>query len=89
MTSVSRDRVHPVDRLETFLLLHVVFKSGLFLNQSRLLEGVQGLLGNIRSSLTSEPKLVSVMMPSFGCSRGYRLAGDGDGCGESVCGSEV
>ncbi|XP_008304814.1 thyroglobulin [Stegastes partitus] len=53
---------------------------GLFLNVSRLLEGVQGILGNIRSTLTSEPKLVSVTMPSFSCSRGYRLSNDGEGC---------
>lgn len=53
---------------------------GLFLNESRLLEGVQGLLGNIRSMLTSEPKLLSTTTPSFGCSRGYHLASDGEGC---------
>ncbi|XP_047191074.1 thyroglobulin isoform X2 [Scophthalmus maximus] len=47
---------------------------GLFLNESRLLDGVQGLLGNISSTL------VSVTTPSFGCSRGYHLAGDGEGC---------
>ncbi|XP_026172427.1 thyroglobulin isoform X2 [Mastacembelus armatus] len=52
----------------------------LFLNESRLLEEVQGLLGNIRSTLASEPKLVSTTKPSFGCSRGYHLASDGDGC---------
>ncbi|XP_067456388.1 thyroglobulin [Thunnus thynnus] len=49
---------------------------GLFLNESRLLEGVRGLLGK----MTSEPKLVSVTTPSFGCSRGYHLDGDGEGC---------
>lgn len=59
--------------------------SVLFLNESRLLEGVQGLLGNMRSELTSEPKLVSVTTPSFGCSRGYHLDRDGEGCGESLC----
>ncbi|KAF1388560.1 hypothetical protein PFLUV_G00091540 [Perca fluviatilis] len=53
---------------------------GVFLNESRLLEGVRGLLGNIRSMLTSEPKLVSVTTPIFGCSRGHRLASDGEGC---------
>ncbi|XP_070823078.1 thyroglobulin [Chaetodon trifascialis] len=53
---------------------------GLFLNESRLLEGVQGLLGNMRSMLTSEPRLVSVTTPSFGCSRGYRLDGGSGGC---------
>ncbi|XP_042345086.1 thyroglobulin [Plectropomus leopardus] len=53
---------------------------GLFLNESRLLEGVQSLLGNIRSMLTSEPKLVSTTTTSFGCSRGYHLDGDSEGC---------
>uniref|UniRef100_A0A3Q3B902 Thyroglobulin n=1 Tax=Kryptolebias marmoratus TaxID=37003 RepID=A0A3Q3B902_KRYMA len=52
----------------------------LFLNESRLLEDVQDLLGNLRSALTSEPKLVSVTTPSFGCSRGFRLNDDGEGC---------
>ncbi|KAF3839081.1 hypothetical protein F7725_017798 [Dissostichus mawsoni] len=42
--------------------------AGLFLNESRLLEGVQGLLGNIRSMFTSEPKLVSMTTPNYGCS---------------------
>ncbi|XP_051255191.1 LOW QUALITY PROTEIN: thyroglobulin [Dicentrarchus labrax] len=53
---------------------------GLFLNESRLLAGVRGLLGNIRSTLTSEPKLVSTTTPSFGCSLGFHLDSDGDGC---------
>ncbi|XP_040900588.1 thyroglobulin isoform X2 [Toxotes jaculatrix] len=53
---------------------------GLFLNESRLLEGVRGLLANIRSTFTSEPKLVSMTTPSFGCSRGYHLARDREGC---------
>uniref|UniRef100_A0AAQ5Y3C9 Thyroglobulin n=1 Tax=Amphiprion ocellaris TaxID=80972 RepID=A0AAQ5Y3C9_AMPOC len=53
---------------------------GVFLNESRLLEGVQGILGNVRSMLTSEPTLVSMTTPNFGCSRGYRLSSDGDGC---------
>ncbi|XP_019124008.2 thyroglobulin [Larimichthys crocea] len=53
---------------------------GVFLNRSGLLDGVQGLLGNIRSELTSEPKLVSMETAVFGCSRGYRLSGDGEGC---------
>lgn len=57
--------------------------SGLFLNESRLVGGVRGLLGNVRSMLTSEPDLVSVTTPSFGCSRGYHLDSEGDGCGES------
>uniref|UniRef100_UPI003AB02372 thyroglobulin n=1 Tax=Centroberyx gerrardi TaxID=166262 RepID=UPI003AB02372 len=51
-----------------------------FLNQSRLLAGVQGLLGNFRSILASEPKLVSMTTPSFGCSRGFHLDADGEGC---------
>ncbi|KAK1895161.1 Thyroglobulin [Dissostichus eleginoides] len=54
--------------------------AGLFMNESRLLEGVQGLLGNIRSMFTSEPKLVSMTTPNYGCSHGYRLANDGEGC---------
>nr|XP_046254520.1 thyroglobulin [Scatophagus argus] len=53
---------------------------GLFLNESTLLEGARGLLGNIRSMLTSEPKLVSMTTPSFGCSRGYHLDSDSEGC---------
>ncbi|XP_037639451.1 thyroglobulin [Sebastes umbrosus] len=52
----------------------------LYLSESRLLEGVQGLLGKIQSMLTSEPKLVSMTTPSFGCSRGYHLDSDGVGC---------
>ncbi|XP_034466617.1 thyroglobulin isoform X2 [Hippoglossus hippoglossus] len=47
---------------------------GLFLNESRLLEGVRGLLGNIQSTL------VSMTTPTFSCSRGYNLASGGDGC---------
>ncbi|XP_034096162.1 thyroglobulin [Gymnodraco acuticeps] len=54
--------------------------AGLFLNESRLLEGVQRLLGNIRSMFTSEPKLISMTTPSYGCSHGYRLANDSEGC---------
>ncbi|KAM7421682.1 hypothetical protein PAMA_015705 [Pampus argenteus] len=50
---------------------------GLFLNESRLLEGVRELLRDI---LTSEPKLVSMTTLSFGCSRGYHLNSDGEGC---------
>uniref|UniRef100_A0A3B3UD23 Thyroglobulin n=1 Tax=Poecilia latipinna TaxID=48699 RepID=A0A3B3UD23_9TELE len=49
----------------------------IFLNESRLLEGVQGILGNLRSMLTSDPELVSVAPPTFGCSHGYRLSSDG------------
>ncbi|XP_014880185.1 thyroglobulin [Poecilia latipinna] len=52
----------------------------IFLNESRLLEGVQGILGNLRSMLTSDPELVSVAPPTFGCSHGYRLSSDGAGC---------
>lgn len=57
--------------------------SALYLNGSRLLEGVQELLDHIRSMLGSEPKLVSVTIPSFGCLRGYQLDGDGEGCSKS------
>ncbi|XP_078101704.1 thyroglobulin-like, partial [Sander vitreus] len=53
---------------------------GVFLNESRLLEGVRGLLGNIQPMLTLEPKLVSLTTPIFGCSRGHRLTSDGEGC---------
>ncbi|XP_070690875.1 thyroglobulin [Pempheris klunzingeri] len=53
---------------------------GLFLNESRLLEGVRGLLGNIQSTLASQPELVSMATPSFGCSHGYHLDSDGEGC---------
>lgn len=60
--------------------------SGLFLNESRLLEGLQGIL---RSVLSSEPKLVSVTTPSFGCSRGYHLDSDSEGCGESLLSSDI
>ncbi|XP_013877645.1 thyroglobulin [Austrofundulus limnaeus] len=52
----------------------------LFLNESRLLDGVQDLLGDLRSALTSEPKLVYMTTPSFGCSRGFHLNSDGEGC---------
>ncbi|XP_037531992.1 thyroglobulin [Nematolebias whitei] len=48
----------------------------LFLNESRLLEEVQDLLGNLGSALTSEPKLVSETTATFGCSRGFRLKAD-------------
>lgn len=54
------------------------------MNESRLLLGVQGILGDIQSTPALEPKLVSRTSPSFGCSRGYRLSSDGEGCGESV-----
>ncbi|XP_028254712.1 thyroglobulin isoform X2 [Parambassis ranga] len=52
----------------------------LFLNESRLLDGIQGVLGDVRSELASDPKLVSMTTPSFGCSRGYRLGRVGEGC---------
>ncbi|XP_026227316.1 thyroglobulin isoform X2 [Anabas testudineus] len=51
-----------------------------FLNESRLLEAVQRLLVDIRSMLPAEPKLVSMTTQSFGCSRGYHLSSDGEGC---------
>lgn len=60
--------------------------AGVFLNESRLLEGLQGIL---RSVLSSEPKLVSVTTPSFGCSRGYHLDSDSEGCGESLFSSDI
>ncbi|XP_053699810.1 thyroglobulin [Synchiropus splendidus] len=49
---------------------------GLFLNQSRLQTQVLSLL----RSLQFQPTLVSVASPSFGCSRGFRLSRDGEGC---------
>ncbi|XP_029959353.1 thyroglobulin [Salarias fasciatus] len=52
----------------------------LFLNESRLLDQVQGILGNVRSKLTSDPKLVSMTTAVFGCSNGYRLDTVGEGC---------
>ncbi|XP_041844793.1 thyroglobulin isoform X2 [Melanotaenia boesemani] len=52
----------------------------LFLNESRLLEGVRELLGNFPSTLASQPKLVSQTTPSFSCSRGYHLSSDAEGC---------
>ena len=52
------------------------------MNESRLLEGLRGLLGNIQSTL------VSMTTPTFSCSRGYNLASSGDGCSES-CGPAV
>lgn len=57
--------------------------SGRFLNQSRLLLGLQGILGNIGSLHASQPTLLSTSSPSFGCSRGFRPYSGG--CGE--CGS--
>ncbi|XP_024114135.1 thyroglobulin isoform X2 [Oryzias melastigma] len=52
----------------------------LFLNESRLLDGVRRLLRDLGSTMTSQPRLVSMTTPSFGCSRGYRLDSDGNGC---------
>ncbi|XP_011484167.1 thyroglobulin [Oryzias latipes] len=52
----------------------------LFLNETRLLDGVRGLLLDLGSAMTPEPKLVSMTTPSFGCYRGYRLDSDGNGC---------
>jgi len=51
-----------------------------FLNGSRLLEGVRGILGNV----AAEPELVSATTASFGCAVGHRLIGAGQGCGESA-----
>ncbi|XP_028326228.1 thyroglobulin [Gouania willdenowi] len=51
-----------------------------FLNESRLLGGLEGILGSIQSMLTSEPKLVSMTTPTFGCSHGYHLDSEGEGC---------
>lgn len=62
----------------------VFILTGRFLNESRLLEAVQRLLVDIRSMLPAEPKLVSMTTQSFGCSRGYHLSSDGEGCGESI-----
>lgn len=59
---------------------YVPFSLGQFLNYSSLLHGIQGIMGNIQSMLTSNPKLVSVKSPSLGCSRGYRLDLNGAGC---------
>ncbi|XP_029929060.1 thyroglobulin [Myripristis murdjan] len=59
--------------------LHDVYQ---LLIQPRLQEGVQGLLGNFKSIITSEPKLVSNKR-SFSCYRGYRLNNNGKGC--TVC----
>ncbi|KAM9852016.1 thyroglobulin [Aulostomus maculatus] len=50
----------------------------LFLNESRLLDNFRGLLSD--TPLMTQPKLVSMTPPSFGCSRGYRMDSDGDGC---------
>ncbi|XP_056284919.1 thyroglobulin [Pseudoliparis swirei] len=49
---------------------------GVFLNGSRLLEGVRGILGNV----AAEPELVSATTASFGCAVGHRLIGAGQGC---------
>ncbi|XP_030606071.1 thyroglobulin [Archocentrus centrarchus] len=57
---------------------------GLFLNEFRLLEGLQGIL---RSMLTSQPKVVSVTTPNFACSRGYHLDSEGEGCVACPAGS--
>ncbi|KAM3873555.1 thyroglobulin [Diretmus argenteus] len=51
-----------------------------FLNESRLLAGVQGLLDNFQTIAGSESKLVSTTTPSFGCSNGYHLDTEGKGC---------
>ncbi|RVE63301.1 hypothetical protein OJAV_G00164270 [Oryzias javanicus] len=54
--------------------------AALFMNETRLLDGVRRLLRDLGSTVTSEPRLVSMTTPSFGCSRGYRLDRDGTGC---------
>lgn len=46
---------------------------GQFLDDSHLLRGFQGVLSNIQSMLTSQPKLLSVKSTGLGCSHGYRL----------------
>ncbi|KAG7476065.1 hypothetical protein JOB18_044363 [Solea senegalensis] len=46
----------------------------LFLNQSKRLEGVHRLLGNIKSTL------VSTTTPNFSCVHGYHLTNDSEGC---------
>ncbi|KAM9309450.1 thyroglobulin [Pholidichthys leucotaenia] len=47
---------------------------GVFLNESRLVKGVQELLSKIPS------RLVSVITPTFGCVNGYHVSRDGDSC---------
>ncbi|XP_075901909.1 thyroglobulin [Nelusetta ayraudi] len=49
---------------------------GRLLNQSRLQQRLQGILGNLGST-TSQPSLLSMTSPSLGCSPGYRPHGGG------------
>lgn len=74
---------HAVDGEGLPAAVTFLFSSALFLNETRLLDGVRGLLLDLGSAMTPEPKLVSMTTPSFGCYRGYRLDSDGNGCGES------
>nr|XP_049585686.1 thyroglobulin isoform X6 [Syngnathus scovelli] len=50
-----------------------------FLNVSRLLERFERLLTQ-HSNITSRPQLVSLTPPRVGCSHGYRLSDDHEGC---------
>ncbi|XP_061675641.1 thyroglobulin isoform X2 [Syngnathoides biaculeatus] len=50
-----------------------------FLDVSRLLERFERLLAR-RVDAASRPQLVSATGPRLGCSRGYRLSDDGEGC---------
>ncbi|XP_077432010.1 thyroglobulin isoform X3 [Vanacampus margaritifer] len=50
-----------------------------FLNVSRHLERLERLLTQ-RIDATSRPQLVSMTTPRVGCSHGYRLSDDGEGC---------
>ncbi|XP_037130748.1 thyroglobulin isoform X3 [Syngnathus acus] len=50
-----------------------------FLNVSRLLERFERLLTQ-HSNITSRPQLVSLTPPRVGCSHGYRLSNDHEGC---------
>ncbi|KAG7264241.1 hypothetical protein CRUP_016244 [Coryphaenoides rupestris] len=53
-----------------------------FLQNPRLVDGVQGILGNYPPSLgTSE--LIARKMPSFGCASGFHLDTEGTGCAGS------
>nr|XP_057909617.1 thyroglobulin [Doryrhamphus excisus] len=45
---------------------------------NRLLEDFKGMVAHV--GFTSQPKQLSVTMPTLGCSRGYRLSDSGDGC---------
>lgn len=58
----------------------LLFFLGQFLNESSLLHGIRGIMGNIQYMLASQPKLVSAKSPSLGCSHGYRVDLSGAGC---------